>query len=445
MISALHVLRHLALTAAGSCLAAVVTGCASPPQLENFGFPASDHAASADPALALDPVSGDVLATWMQDESDGHWRIRFSRRSELDGMWSQTVDVSPEGEPIVPHAESAQRLIASPTGVLAVVWSDSREIPGRPWPASNIRFSRSTDGGRTWSSATTLNDDTTTGPSGHLFHGVATFGDSGLVAAWLDSRGVDSVARMAGPTVSAADSAHAGHMEHGGHAAGGAVEPDARVMLAISHDLGSTWEQANVIAATDACPCCRVTLARDAEGGVSGAWRRHFGENVRDVVVGKLVPRVEEAIRVHDDGWVFHGCPHSGPGLSIASDGRAHVAWFTGTDGGAGVFYAMAAAGSTYGKPVPLSIGVSHPVTHATVAAGSKGRAMVTWEDTLGADRRVSFAIVSRGRRVVHSEALTGTEGSDHPQVIALPDGSFVLAWTVKTTEGPRLQGVRAW
>ena len=142
------------------------------------------------------------------------------------------------------------------------------------------------DGGRTWLDAVTINDDTLAAPVGHNFQGVAWSGDSGLVAAWLDER-------------NGAPTAH--HHDRLATANDSTSEPDATVYLARSSDFGRTWEPNQAIWG-GACPCCRITLAREADGRVAAAWRQHFPGNVRDVVVAALAPSPGPPVRVSPDG-----------------------------------------------------------------------------------------------------------------------------------------------
>ena len=222
---------------------------------------------------------------------------------------------------VKPHGEASPRLVAGPGGRLAIVWPREVPVAGRPWPASAIRVARSLDGGRTWLAPVTVNDDTTGVPAGHNFQGAAWAGDSGLVAAWLDER-------------SGVPLAH----DHATAATGNdpTSEPDATVFLASPPDFGRTWIRNRAVWG-GACPCCRITLARGGDGGVVAAWRGHFPGNVRDVVTAAIAPRSEPPTRVHEDGWIYPGCPHNGPGLSLGADGIRHVVWYTAANGTAGL------------------------------------------------------------------------------------------------------------
>jgi hypothetical protein len=413
-----------------------LAACDAGPEVQKFAFPVTAGDSAADPALAVDPSSGDVVSSWMT-APNGKWIIQVARSKDMGVSWSKPVSVSTTTESISPHSESAPRLVVTPQGVIAVAWSDSRAVPGRQWPASNIRFSRSTDGGSTWSGAITLNDDTLTGPSGHLFHGAATAGDSGIVVAWMDSRVTDSAQRQSAIT------RNAGNAEHAAHGVQSDAEPDAQVMFAHSADGGLSWSTRNAVLSPSACPCCRITLASMPAGaGVIGAWRQHLGSNLRDIVTARVWPDASSPVRVHNDNWVFPGCPHAGPGISVGQDGSAHVSWYTGVTDKAGLYYAVATPSGVFGKAVPLSVGKNHPVTHSSIATSSNGLSLVAWEDTSSVDRSVAVALVSEEGKVTWSRVLPESAGADHPQVAALPDGKFIVAWAMRSTAGPRVAGV---
>src|SRR5262249_22446426 len=213
---------------------------------------------------------------------------------------------------VKPHGEASPRLVAGPAGRLAVVWPRDIVVAGRQWPASAIRVARSIDGGRTWLAPQTVNDDTLAAPVGHNFQGAAWAGDSALVTAWLDER----------------TGAAAHHHDRAATAGDSTAEPDATVYLARSPDCSRTGPRKQATWGS-ACPCCRITLARHPEGRVTAAWRQHFPGNVRDVVVADLAPKPDAPERVHEDGWVYPGCPHNGPGIAVGPDGQQHAVWYT--------------------------------------------------------------------------------------------------------------------
>jgi hypothetical protein len=319
------------------------------------------------------------------------------------------------------QGESSVRLVAAPGGRVALVWPNRVAVPGRRWPGTQIRLARSTDGGRTWSAPVTLNDDTTGVPVSHQFHGAAWQGDSGLVVAWLDER--------PGAGASAAT------------AADSTPEPDAAVMAVASPDFGASWGVNRKLWGA-ACPCCRVSLARSRTGEVLAAWRRHFPGNVRDVVVAPVTPGGAEPIRVRNDGWVYAGCPHTGPAV-VAADSAAHVVWYTGRDGGPGVYYRRLAPGGASPPAVALIAGGRVPTAHAAVASLADGGALAVTDVANDARRRVEVIRIGADGRARARAAVPGSEGGAYPQVAMVARAEAVVAFTLSAADRPTVRLVR--
>src|SRR5688572_15774599 len=170
--------------------AVLLAGCAGGTRVEPIDSPAAAQAGqSADPVLGLDPVNQELVLAWVGGGSTAAaegWHVYFARSSDAGETWTTPVRVSDREGDVHPHGESSPRIVLA-HGVIGIAWVNSVPAPGRRWPGSNVRFSRSTDGGRSWSPAITLNDDTASGiPRGHLFHGAALQGDSAIVVAWMD-------------------------------------------------------------------------------------------------------------------------------------------------------------------------------------------------------------------------------------------------------------------
>jgi hypothetical protein len=352
---------------------------------------------SVDPALAIDASTGDVLLSWVEGDSAGY-QLRLARSSNGGETWSAPVVVTTSLDEVHPHAEASPRLVTA-RNVVGVFWPKQQHIPGRRFPASAMRFARSTDGGRTFQPAVTLNDDTTgTAPAGHTFHGATVVGDTSFVVAWLDSRQV-------------VEATHGMEAQH--------HEGSSYVFSTASHDLGATWAPANRKFWGNACPCCRVSLA-PAGNDVMAAWRGHFAGDVRDVVIAKLASSSKPE-RVHADNWVFPGCPHSGPALAI--DGEdAHIAWFTGAPGKMGVYYMKRG-----GEPVRVLGGEQLPTGHPALALDG-GDAIVAVNLNAAGARVLTLARISGGK--VTTYEVPNSDGADHPQILRVANGSAIVAWT---------------
>lgn len=406
-------MRRTALAAAAALCAALVA-CGGPQTTALSGPWAGAPGEVADPALGVDPGSGELLAAWVGGAGET-WHVWFARSPDAGDSWSDPVRVTTEAGQAHPHAEASPRLVAGPGGKVALVWTHSIPVEGRRFPASDLIAASSTDGGRSWSPPAPVNDDFGGPPEGHTFHGAAWAGGDTLVVAWLDGRGMAGQATAApSPAGQAHDHAHA--------------DSASAVWAARSADFGRTWG-ANRPLWASACPCCRVALARAPGGGIVAGWRAHLPGDVRDPVVAPLPADGEPAPdpeRVHADAWVYPACPHSGPALA-AGESSVHVAWFTGKPGAAGVYYVRSAGGT----PTALVSAAELPIAHPAAVALADGGAAVVWDvDATGA-RVLTLAWMAADGVEAERMAIPDSESADHPRLVRLPDGGLVVAWTV--------------
>jgi hypothetical protein len=388
--------------------------------------PSAGGSQSADPALAIDPVSRDLIMSWI--EGDGRTWALYAARSAPSGTWSRPVLVAggaAQPDEVHPHGESSPRLVVGPANRSAIVWPNNIKVEGRKWPAAMLRFSRSDDGGQTWSKPITLNDDTTGALVSHQFHGATLVGDSGLTVAWLDERAA------AVPIAAGAD----GHAEH-------AAEPDAQIYLTTSADFGRSWGP-NRNAWAAACPCCRVSLARSIDGQAVAGWRKHFPGNVRDVVTATISEQPGEPERVHPDDWAYEGCPHSGPAIATGADTSTHVVWYNGKQGAAGVYYARQVDGRSTGPAVPLVQGQALGVAHPAVVSLPMGGALAAYDVSPEGKRMIRVAQLRPSGEVAVQQQVPGSEEGKYPQVAVLDSGTAVIGWTEARGEGSTIRLAR--
>jgi len=447
-----------------AAVVAVVAGCdrsgsgAGEPSLELLSPPIlTGWVETADPALALDPVTGDLLLAWGGTQDGEGWNLYLSR-SELGGdHFSPAVRVNDSPGTLHPHAEGAPRLVAAP-GVVALFWNNRRVVKGRRFASSDLLFARSTDGGRQWSPTVALHDPPIPAelpPRAHTFHGAAWGGDSLLVVAWLDGRDRDA-RRLARAEAEGVALPVAARTPEAFALDSDPQDGDAALYAAQSHDLGATWEPANRKLLDGLCPCCRVTLTRTPEGGILGGWRQHLEGGIRDLALGMvisaakahaasgpLLPAQAESptpiswSRLHEDNWEISGCPHSGPGIVVDPGGRIHATWYSGAPGATGVFYrtlnGRASDGDLDGQgspPLPIVVGASVGVSNPALTLLADGGAVVATNVAADGRRVISLNGISPSGTATFVIEVPDSEGGTHPQLITMPDGRVILAWT---------------
>src|SRR5262245_9516805 len=242
----------------------VAAGCSHRPStFAELTPPQAPGAESGAPSIEIDPETGDALLAWMAGGPEG-WRVWFSRSKDRGATWSSPVLVSPPDEPLQLELDSSPILVCDDERHVGIAWSTTVYPPGQLEHTSDLRFARSSDGGRTWDPATTVNDDVTSGPGRHSHHALGVYPDGSLLAAWLDDR-------PGGERLDA-------DLSEG---------PDAAVYIARSMDFGAHWG-ANSPQWSRASRDCRVAVAVDLRGQPLVSFRKHFPGQVRDIVLAQL-------------------------------------------------------------------------------------------------------------------------------------------------------------
>lgn len=166
------------------------------------------------------------------------------------------------------------------------------------------------------------------------------------------------------------------------------------------------------------CECCRLALDFDQQGRPVLLARVIFPGSIRDHALLTVEPISSH--RVTDDGWRIDACPKHGPALSIAEDGRYHIAWFTQGDKRQGLFYAHSDNDGQDFSP-PLGFGkLDLLAEHADVLALGN-RVVLAWKEFDGHKTRL-LAMQSQDRGTRWSRAAVIGESnaeSDHPDLIA--------------------------
>jgi hypothetical protein len=386
---------------------------------------------ASNPTTAVDAQSGAALVAWV-DTRDGESNVLLARISP-DGSVEEPVRVNDLPGDAAAHFQAPAQVAAGSNGEVYLLWTNNEYIAGRRFPASDLRFARSSDGGRTFDATITVNDDAGGSPTSHTFHNMLVAPDGTIYLSWLDSRGNELPA-----TPMAMEHGGGDEPDPAGHAAGVVVGaaadqapedsgPDLR--MAISRDGGRTFEP-EVVVNRSTCPCCRTAIAIGPDGELYVGWREVFPGNIRDVVVARSDDSGvtwSEPMKVHDDGWVFPGCPHAGPSLDVDANGDLHVVWYTGKEGASGLFYAKSDnRGEAFSEPVPLVSAIAVAPSLSSLIAEEDGVLWVSWENRKNSSPELHTVRMSLDgvRDGIRPEIISGS----HPS-LAAGAGTRVFAW----------------
>jgi hypothetical protein len=329
---------------------------------------------ASNPTVAVGSAGGVAYVAWVAavENTSDVWLAT----ARPGGTTTAPVRVNDIEGDAAPHLQAPAQVAAGPEGHVYVAWQNNTVVPERRFPTSDLRFARSVDGGLSFGPAITVNDDGDRPPSSHTFHNLLVAPNGDVVVSWLDGR--------EGAAAEAAVSPAALPAGHEGHDMGAEEGPGPSARVAVSHDGGATFGP-SVVVDENTCPCCRTAMAAAPGGTIWVAWRKVYEGDVRDVVVARSRDggaSFEPPVRVAPDDWVFPGCPHAGPALTLDADGALHVAWYTGREGGAGLYHAVSRdGGSTFEPARALLTDGWVPPSQVSMAAGSGGALWLAWED----------------------------------------------------------------
>lgn len=332
---------------------------------------------------------------WRALARDGYVLVSYS--DDKGKNFSKPAKVNRESENIAADGDNRPKIVVNKDGLIYVSYTQSLTKPY----SGNIRFSRSIDGGKSFSEPITVNDNREI--ISHRFDALGVNERGQIYIAWLDKRDSSAAEKK------------------------GQKYTGAGVYYAVSENGGERFGT-NIQAAEHSCECCRIAMAIGPDGTPAIFWRHVYGKNVRDHAMLRLDGK-SQPVRVTYDNWEVDACPHHGPALSISSDGIYHFVWFDNAPDNNGLFYAHSRdGGKTFSSSVSFGNNAAQASHPYVLSLGAK--VFVVWKEFDG-ENAVVMAMTSEnaGQKWSVPRRLAATAGpSDHPLLVA--DGAVAyLSW----------------
>jgi hypothetical protein len=340
---------------------------------------------------------------WLAWVFAGHIYVQHS--SDEGKTYSAPSIVNRAPEKIAAHAENRAKIQLDNAGNIYISWTQSFNKPY----TGNIRFSRSVDGGQSFSQPITVNDDLQ--EISHRFDSMVVSDDGKVFISWLDKRDQQA--------------AKDNQQEY----IGGAL------YYRYSADQGKTFSK-NMNLSDNACVCCRIAMALDNNNLPVIAWRDIYGNDVNNqirdhsLLTFRSALKPAKKIRLSNEQWNIDGCPHHGPALDVDGNNVVHSTWFNDTDGEYVLFY-----GNSAGDYNAMGFGQAdkqsaHPYVLTLNQNAMNQTVFLVWKEFDGKKTDILMKTsIDAGIRWSQSKVISTTAGSsDHPLLVKNLNTGY-LSW----------------
>jgi len=365
--------------------------------INGYGHEGHDHGPPLAVSVALDS-NGQL---WRVTVKDGFVLVD-SALASTPLMFTNQFKVNKNPQKIGVDGDARPKIAIAQNGNIYLTWTE-----GLPSPYSGyIWFSRSTDGGKTFSEPFIVHRDRA--EITHRFDSLAVSPSGRIYVAWVDKR--DLIA------------AQLAKKSYDG----------AAIYYSFSDDGGASFTEERKVADAS-CECCRIAMLANDMGEAVMMWRHLFNGGVRDHAIARINPD-EATFKIHRasfGNWKIDACPHHGPAIAKGGDWGYHMAWFDGGDK-PGLFYARMDGEAWVSSPAKRFGDSDSQAGHpALISDGDK--VWLAWKEITDTTSLVKLVKSNDGGRSWDPPIMISqTKGkSDYPQLL-VKDGQVHLAWNTQ-------------
>lgn len=374
---------------------------------------------SQSPDIAIGP-DGSINIVWLGENSappnaeqiarrghshDSSTNLYFSRSIDGGQSFSSPLKINPGDGDVWGFAISKPRIAIGDDGVIHILYPGNAKNPTTGESETVALYVRSKDDRLTFDSARRLNVDAVT-------DGLIKDDGGSFATIAAGPNGLVYAAWIDTRTMTTGET--------------------ARAALAVSTDSGNTFTPDFEILSSIVCPCCQLSSAIDTKGRLILGTRLVDGK-FRDneiVTFSRQGRHLESRRRIPGARWELEGCPRKPSALAIRKTNWA-VAYYSGAENPDGVYTAWSKdAGKSWSIPKALHLDAKLSDAPSMVFAGN--RLYVVWQARLDTGGYRLFASHSNdgGQNFTAPVPLPIPEGVGRlPSIAAHADGSIQIAW----------------
>ncbi|MFT4763096.1 MAG: hypothetical protein ACI9OH_000180 [Oleispira sp.] len=345
---------------------------------------------------------------WLAWVFAGHVYVQHS--NDQGKTYSAPSIVNRAPEKIAARAENRAKIQLDNAGNIYISWTQSLDKPY----TGNIRFSRSVDGGQSFSQPITVNDDLQ--EISHRFDSMVVSDDGKVFISWLDKRDQQAAKEKQQEYI------------------GGAL------YYSYSADQGKTFSK-NMNLSDNSCVCCRIAMALDNNNLPVIAWRDIYGNDVNNQIRDHSLLTFNSAlkpakkIRLSNEQWKINGCPHHGPALDVDGNNVVHSTWFNDSsneeqDGDHVLFYGNSASGFNISDYKAMGFGQADKQSAHPYVATIGQTVFLVWKEFDGKKTDILMKTSKdTGISWSQNKVISTTAGSsDHPLLVKNSKAVY-LSW----------------
>jgi hypothetical protein len=349
---------------------------------------------------------GKVVMHWSEKDEKGLISWYFSVSANGGKTFkAKTLIASDAG--IGVNRLARPRLLFKPDGTMVAIYSYRAVNPNAPQAAmpksdsqgasapmarpkrdSQIRYSSSSNGGKTWSEATSVDTDTSKLTRG-FFDAIILPNNEIAVAYLKDVKN---------------------SIKH--------EERDLRLALTKN----GIFQEEKLLDAV-VCDCCNIGMNLDPKGNLHMYYRDN-NNDIRDIA--HIVSADNGATftapqTLHNDQWEIKGCPHSGAS-SVTTKSNQYTTWFSGTMAGK--------AGLRIANNKGQLLEVLDPKAKNATLAANEQKAVWAWEQPNQNNVSVLYTSQIIGNTVAEKSPVQGSEKTQNVSILLAKGKTLVVAET---------------